>query len=329
MPSVTIKYAIRPSRSQHRQGNNMITTLAMVPPTNLRPSDAYQLPWAPSTINLVYDRQDHNNDYSAVFSFWSIAAGRDSFVTTENMPTRRVNVGNGDIIATAWYVGVYPNRVGTSEPGIQIDAFNVTYGVFIDDDFLRVDPRELTARANNEGFVSTSMSRVMSIEPLDPLGSASFQKWEFLLQRLQINPDASLTADRNSSGNVLALYKSPEQEPIRRPIIDRIPDVILDIIGDPALYNPAFQQLAAVFELADTASKVNENLRSSVFELATKQVYLLSDEIINGMKTSIDLMGKSEEPPKEPPKPPKLPSDVLVKSAVKEKSLAATPVSRK
>jgi hypothetical protein len=314
MPNLTIQYLVRPSRSQRRQGNNTITTLAVVPPAFLRPSDPCPIPWTPSPISLIYDRENHDNDYSAAFLFWSVATGGEgSFVTSENPPTRRVNMDNSDIIATAWYVGFYPNQRVPSDAGIQVDAYDVARGAFIADDFLRVDPQNLTTSANDDGFVSTHTSDAIRIEPLPLIGSATFQNWDLVSGSLSMNPDNSLTTNRDRSGSALALYKSPTREQVWNRQIDRIPDALLDIIGDPAMV-----QFAAAYKLADAALNVHQDLRSSVFDLASKQVSLASDLMLTSIKAMFDVSGKSEEPPREPPKPPKLPSDVMVKSVIKE-----------
>jgi hypothetical protein len=111
-------------------------------------------------INTVTNKQD-----PYVFAFWSFTGfGNNSGIPisgisfTNDLNGVSFNLGGDDYIinATAWYI--FDFRNGPGDNGVYLDAFDISIGDFIADDFVDVAPDldgSLTASANN-GEIDTS-----------------------------------------------------------------------------------------------------------------------------------------------------------------------------
>jgi len=126
-----------------------------------------------------------NNDY--VFAFWSlrysgpplplflpISTGRQILMTTPSNVLAFVE-------ATAWYTWDFGG--GPGDNGIYVDAFDITAGDFVADDFVNVapdDPQLTLTKVANEGLVDSD-AQIVANNPITisatDLQSASFAYW--------------------------------------------------------------------------------------------------------------------------------------------------------
>jgi hypothetical protein len=247
--------------------------------------DVFQAPWASPSIAWM----DGDVSHSAKFAFWSITGGSNgASFSTQNTPPP-TNVGNADIIATAWYIA----GDGPGEPGIFIDAFDVNQGIFVDDDFVSVTPdNALTAAANNDGFVPTA-----SIENIDAYASihnAPFQNWTVVEGSETVNAK-DLQAAANSFAIAFAFYIGGS---------GKVPPtgnyeagawvswgVIVDGGGPTGAgpvppWNPYLQRFAAGLALAEAVHKVSMKLRPNLLEIAAQQIALAADAIVYEMRVA-------------------------------------------
>jgi hypothetical protein len=228
----------------------------------------------------------NNTQQSASFAFWSITgAANGAFISTAQ--SLDANVGNSDVIVTAWYIpGGGGPGTGT---GIYIDAFDVNAGSFVDDDFVSVSPdAALTAAANNDGWVPTASAE--NINAFASLPEGPFTSWNLFVGSENVSNE-QLQAARQTNAMAFAFYQSSGVgSPIR--FQGQVPadstwvsyGVMVDGGGptgrgpvDP--WGPYLKDLAAGLALAQTAKLVQTELRSQVLALASKQILAAAQSI--------------------------------------------------
>ena len=167
------------------------------------------------------------------FSFWLVTGAtfvepskgaegevwEEGNATYTNAPT--INIGCGidtNVVATAWY---YDDDANAKD--LQIDAFDMSIGDFIDDDFVNVEkPHEsLTQEANELGLVRTSAEpegnkNVVAYSQI----RGPFVRWKppwgafDAKSKIYVNPTGgaagrALTAEHGSNGIAWAYYRAP------------------------------------------------------------------------------------------------------------------------
>ena len=186
MTAVTVDFRLINSAGHHRQPRTgpTWTTLPGGYLTDSTPGTTAQ-----ATAGVVPD---------ATFLFWSASDGEGG-AATENT-TINQTVGNNPLTLTAWYL---PNGGGTGKPVVLLDAFSLTIGDFVDDDFVTVtsDPA-LTSAANVAGVVPTSSPQ--SLEAFGSVHGQNFVEW------IGAGSDAgqTLSLDAGSVGFAIATYRA-------------------------------------------------------------------------------------------------------------------------
>jgi hypothetical protein len=235
--------------------------------------------------------------HSANFAFWSVTGGANGpYFSTANTAPSAI-AGSTDITATAWYIDGGSGPPGP--PGVWIDAFDVSIGDFVDDDFVAVQPDDaghtLTAQANNDGFVPTASTEDIQAYNSLPIEGVPFSAWNVFVGTESVtNRDLNTTV--NSNAIAFAFYQATSSPgPVKPPQVAAewtwvSYGVMVDGGGptgrgpvDP--WNPFLRQLAAGLAMADVASKVDAKLRSDVLGLAAKQVTLAAANIAKQMQS--------------------------------------------
>jgi len=282
MPTVHTRYVTWISRGRRHHGS---AAADIVPPLSTAASSpgTYQA-WASPSISWT----DGSGQHDAGFAFWSVVGSADGASVSTN-PSLSVNVGGGDVYATAWYIPGGGN--GNGGPGVYIDAFDVNVGNFVDDDFVDVvTDASLTAAANNDGFVPTASAE--DIRAYNLIHAVPFLDWTVVAGSEGVS-SVDLQAAVRTSAVAFAFYQTPSG-PVFRPGHYEIGTwvswgVMVDGGGPTGAgpvppWNPFVLELAAGLALADAAGKVNEKLRSQVLEIAAKQVSLAADEIKGALR---------------------------------------------
>ncbi len=236
--------------------------------------------------------------HSANFAFWSVTGGANGPYFSASNTAPSAPAGSTDINATAWYIDGGSGPPGP--PGVLIDAFDVSIGDFVDDDFVTVQPDDgghtLTAQANNDGFVPTAAAEDIQAYNSLPIEGVPFLSWNVFVGTESVtNRDLNPTV--NSSAIAFAFYQVPASSgPISKP-----PQVAAEWTwvsygvmvdgggptgrGPVPPWNPFILQLAAGLAMADVASKVDKKLRGDVLGLAAKQVTLAAAGISKQMQS--------------------------------------------
>ena len=163
------------------------------------------------------------------------------------------------------------------EIGYQVDAFDVIAGDFIDvnTNFVEIvgPDRNLTDRANNEGFVPTA--RMENILVSNTIGQ--FNDW-----RVRNNSDENSVADPNlsapagASAIAFAFYRIPVVNNlyVPGPIRFKVP-----------FYVPpeTWHQFETGLSLAGDASKFSKELRTEILALSAKMVSCASKSMTQGI----------------------------------------------
>jgi len=289
MPNASSHFVTWISRGKRHHGS-AYQDIGPISNSNLTTGDNYQPQWAPPSLDWTETVDGKEVTVTGVFAFWSIAGGANGGVVDFNHLAQKVPVGSGDLTASAIYIEVGDGVNGG--PGVDIDAFDVNQGIFVDDDFVNVSPdSSLTAEANNDGWVpSTSAESVIAYGSIH---AVPFSEWHVFLGTEMLN-GTTLNVAVQSSAVAFAFYKTPTSTP--PPKIGRLYaesvwvsyGVMVDGGGptsggpvDP--WGPYVMELAAGLMLAEAAKKVSPDLKSGVMAIAAKQVSLAASAIQKSM----------------------------------------------
>jgi hypothetical protein len=219
--------------------------------------------------------------HNARFLFWS-------YTTPDGVPTT-----TAVCVERTGVVGDPP------EIGYQVDAFDVIVGDFIDvnTNFVEIvgPDRNLTERANNEGFVPTT--RMENIRASTTIGQ--YNNWRVWNNSGENSiTDPNLSAPARASAIAFAFYAMPVQPDLVVPNqvdkYDALTTFLLNYLathgqGDSLPLAPFIRQFASGLMLTDMATKVSPPLQSAVLDIAAKQVSLaaglIRGKILAGRKT--------------------------------------------
>lgn len=237
---------------------------------------------------------------SKFFTLMIISGGINGpeFYTTDDLKNQKavpsVVVGTAQVNVTSFYL--LPGQPGPGgDPALCIDAFNVTTGDFIDDDFVSILQNGLantafSATANFDGVVD-SVNAGLDVRAFDNFvtiyspGSVieKFDNWQSLsgtetIVKLDIN------VVKNTTAYYFALYHTPMQkQSLQVDIISLFHDVS-DAIkrdggGPPMWYE--LESFGAAISFSLNADLFSQELSKGVREIAAKQV-MVSAEAISG-----------------------------------------------
>lgn len=285
MLTVHTRYVVWESRGfRHKNGSGAVDITA---PSDTNVSDggtysAYGFPDGTWT--------DVNGTHTAHFAFWSAVGGANgaSFSTNPNL---HVQVGTGDVQATAWYIE--GDGGGPPTPALLIDAFDVDLGDFVLDDFVDVvtDP-SLTADANLDGIVPTT-ARAEDVRAYASIRAVPFDEW-IVVEGTEPVTAEDLSGLQDTTAIAFAMYRTPQGPPTSA--VHNVGDetwvswgVTVDGGGPTGRgpvppWNPFVRDLAAGLALADSAAAVDESLRAAVLRLASDQIQLAADNITQQMQ---------------------------------------------
>lgn len=177
--------------------------------------------------------------YNCVFSFWSVVARTataspggggmrtvfaDVFYDLDPPPVVGLTV-TAVVEATAWYVWDFGGGPGAH--GAYLDAFDVTEGQFIPDDFVDVVPDSSLTPQANDGLLPTATLDKQSVVARDPTGDVPppryfFREWRALVE-LEVpgsNPPSiqveRITLHQNNVINAVAFYEQRQSGPFQR-----------------------------------------------------------------------------------------------------------------
>ncbi len=285
-------------RRRHHSGG--LTDIYTPQQSNVSNGDHIILPPPAATA----DWDDSNNQHHhANFAFMSIGGGTNGAVmyTADDLahghPVPGVNVGDGDVNAVILYL-----EPGTGPGGgvaLCIDAFNVTTGQFIDDDFVSVTVNGvlnagLSSSINYDGVVATDGVVNEHIIAFNAIANQGFEKWQSL-SGTEVISGNDLTVGTGSTAYYLALYEKTDP-----PHLGRIDDYYsiwqwVDkgtmVDGGPHPWSPDLVRLAAGIAMAVKAKYSSPKLQAQALELAAKQVELAA----KGIATSILESAKKAE----------------------------------
>lgn len=109
---------------------------------------------------------------NAIFLFWSASDGEGGAVTEGT--TINQTVGSNPLTLTAWYLPVGGD--GSGGPVVLLDAFSLSIGDFVDDDFVTVtSDGSLTNQANVAGVVPTPVAQ--TLEAFGSVHGQQFVEW--------------------------------------------------------------------------------------------------------------------------------------------------------
>jgi hypothetical protein len=283
MPSVHTRYVTWVSRRRRHHGGTAEDLVAPLT-TTAASGGAYQA-WAPPVISW------NGHEHTAAFAFWSTTGGSDgAFVSTD--PSLTVPIGGGDVAATAWYL---PGGGNGNGPGIDIDAFDVNLGDFVDDDFVDVvsDP-SLTAAANEDGWVPTNSAQ--DVRAYGSIHAVPFAEWTVVAGSENVSY-VDLQAAAQSYAVAFAFYQSPVRHlgPLRQYEEGTWVSWGVKVdAGGPTGHGPVppwtpfIRELAAGFALAETATQLHPELRANVLRLAAEQVQGAAKRITGAMERGIE-----------------------------------------
>lgn len=146
MPTVTVQYRLINSAGHHRQPRTGPTWTALPGGSTIAGQ-----PGADATADAIPVE-------GATFLFWSASDGEGGKTTTNQHVSQ--TIGANPLSLVAWYLPVGGD--GTGGPAVLLDAFSITIGDFVDDDFATVTSNPaLTAQANVAGVVPTDVAQTL------------------------------------------------------------------------------------------------------------------------------------------------------------------------
>jgi hypothetical protein len=283
MPTVHTHYVTWISRGRRHHGSAQQDITA--PLNTITPDGGSYQAWASPEITWMESGHSHTAD----FAFWSITGAQDgASISTDQSPS--IPVGGTDVVATAWYI----EGGGDGPPGVEIDAFDVGLGDFVDDDFVSVvTDASLTANANEEGFVPTASAE--DIRAYGSIHGVPFEDWEVFLG-MEPTAGIDLNATQDSSAVAFAFYKLP--------VHSGHPKIPQEALGTWVSYgvkvdaggptgngpvppwNPEILRLAVGLMLAEAAGYSEGSIRSGTLKLAARQVTQAAAAIAKQMNAS-------------------------------------------
>jgi hypothetical protein len=224
----------------------------------------------------------------ANFAFWSVPSTSAPGTVSLN-PQLSVDVGGDALTAVAWYL---PTGID-GPPGIgwTIDAFDVDAGAFVLDDFVNVttDP-SLTAAANYDGFVPTAQAQ--NIQAYDAITAGPFQIWD-IVSGATTQASRDVQAAQGSSGLSFAFYQRQRGGMPKLPHYDVWTWVSHSVMvdgggptgnGPVGPWNPDLMALLSGVNLGRYAANVRKELRADLLKVASRQVLLSAEKIVEGFK---------------------------------------------
>lgn len=289
MPNATTRFVTWISRGRRNHGS-AYADIAAPTHSNLSTGDTFATSWASPVITWTDSTGMMRN---ARFAFWSVTGGIGGGIisapgTNTALP---VTVGSSNVVATAWYIeGGGP---GDDSAGVFADAFDVSQGRFVDDNFVNVMPdSSLTASVNETGFMPTAAAE--NIEAYNYIHAVPFAEWRVVMGSETVsNRDVTIT--ENSSAVAFAFYQIPAGTGgIVAPGFNYKEStwvswgVTVDGGGptgkgpvDP--WDPMMHEFAAGMALAQASGKVNSKLKAQVLEIAAQQIALAAQQIQRAM----------------------------------------------
>lgn len=233
-----------------------------------------------------------------VFSLMILSGGSNGpkFYTADDLanqtPVPDVMVGSADISVVSIYLE--PGGPGTGGgPALCIDAFNITTGVFIDDDFVNVlhngvvDP-SLSASVNYDGVVDSSEAgfdvRAYNnfVTVYAPAGvQEQFNKWQSIDGTEPVSM-LDITVTQGETAYYLALYTTPA--PVRYTVPKNNAELwqwvsyATMVDGNPHYpMGPELGGFIAALAFATNLNSFSKELRPMVAEIAAKQIMLSAE----------------------------------------------------
>lgn len=290
MPNAYTKFVTWISRGRRHHGSASAGIGSAPGPSVMAPGDTFQPPWAPPSITWT---DAASVAHTGSFAFWAVTGGVEGAYATAQNPPSAVTVGNVDLSATAWYIE--GGGSGPGEPGVLIDAFDVTLGTFVDDDFVTVTPddgaKTLTLAANNDGFVPTAVAE--QVLAFAAIHAIPFQDWQVIPAGGEVVNGTTLEAAMSSSAIAFAFYTSRVLKLPRgseRELGTWVSWGVMVDGGGPTGRGPVppwtghVRELAAGLALAEAAGVVDARLRGGVLEAAAKQVTIAAQAITRSMQ---------------------------------------------
>jgi hypothetical protein len=283
MPTVHTRYVVWESRGfRHKNGSGAVD-ITTPSDTNVIDDGTYSAYGFPDGTWT-----DMSGTHTAHFAFWSVVGGASgpSFSTDSNL---HVQVGPGDVQATAWYI----EGDGNGAPALLIDAFDVDIGDFVLDDFVDVvTDASLTAEANLDGIVPTT-GGAEEVRAYASIRAVPFNTW-IVVEGTEPTSAEDLNCAQNTSAIAFAMYQSPQGGGIKIPALledstwvswgVKVDGGGLTGRGPVPPWNPYVRELAAGLALAESATTVDSSLRTSVLRLAAEQVKLAAGNIVTHME---------------------------------------------
>ena len=185
-----------------------------------------------------------------LFAFWSVVARTPSpgisggstrtifaDVFFERQPVVDLTAG-ANVQATAWYVWDFGGGPGAH--AAYLDAFDITEGRFIPDDFVDVTPTAALTPEANDGLLGTETIKEEVVTARDPAGDVPppryfFQWWRAVAELETAGPQASIegqriTLHRANVINAIAFYR--QAGPFERIIVPREGWYIIGSLAD-------------------------------------------------------------------------------------------------
>jgi len=228
--------------------------------------------WAPPTYAPPFSPADPFGERTYEFVFWSVNG-----VHSRGLPFRMVHNGNplpsfsfGEeqwtLKAKAWYM---LNRaggdVGTGEPEVEIDAFDLTSNDFISNDFVNIDPNgpadpnspgleTLEYRANEDGYIRTATLpgpiTIKAREFENEQHRYQFSHWLVINSSGSPMPalnESIITVHPKTSMRAYAIYHRSD----RVPTVVHDPGQVEDVLRSYALYDRAGHPFLVIGPLGD------------------------------------------------------------------------------
>jgi hypothetical protein len=224
-----------------------------------------------------------------------------------NHPVPAVTVGANDINAVSIYLA--PGGLPGGDPGVFLDAFDITNGRFIDEDFVTITTNgsanvTLSASVNYDGIIDTkniaatvvdANNGITSIVGNTPVNQ-SFNTWQSLSGTEAVT-GRDLTVAANSSAYYLALYTIVNPPSVNKQnnnyAIWQWVDYATMVDGNPHIpMGPELAGFEAAIAFASNANFFDEKLRGEVNRIAAAQVTLSAQAISNKIQGTTAITGR-------------------------------------
>ncbi|WP_413289198.1 hypothetical protein [Bdellovibrio sp. HCB337] len=229
---------------------------------------------------------------TGTFAYMTVsgAASGNVLYTTDDQARRKVvtppTVGETDVNIVMIYLPT--GGVGVGPNAVYVDAFNVSTGQFMDQDFVKVMVggtlnSQLTTSVNKDGIVVSDNVNNEHVLAVPDIEGRKFVKWQLINGYSETVQEEDLGIANGQTAFYLAIYETPKSISLGKPTdqyaIWRWVDKGTMVDGGPHPWDPMIAEWQTGIAMAAQAKFANSKFQKQILELASQQVLMASETL--------------------------------------------------